>query len=38
MKNLQIYVDTSVLGGCFEPEFHLPREVTTYGTNPNPSR
>ena len=21
MKNLQIYVDTSVLGGCFEPEF-----------------
>lgn len=21
MKKLQIYVDTSVLGGCFEPEF-----------------
>jgi hypothetical protein len=23
MKKLQIYVDTSVLGGCFEPEFAL---------------
>jgi hypothetical protein len=21
MKKLRIYVDTSVLGGCFEPEF-----------------
>ena len=21
MKKLQVYVDTSVLGGCFEPEF-----------------
>jgi hypothetical protein len=23
MKKLQVYVDTSVLGGCFEPEFAL---------------
>jgi predicted nucleic acid-binding protein len=23
MKRLRIYVDTSVIGGCFDPEFHI---------------